>query len=129
MGFWSPTNPETVRFSYNVIIAGMLCGAAILGQLLHVWLPFLIAFLLCAALVWQLYIMPLLIKPEDLNIEDKNKIAFHTLLTGNLSRIEAFQQSQGPIMQSQTKRIDDQEKAIQRLTTMLETLITQKKGQ
>ncbi len=121
MSFFHPGPPENVKFSYNVLTAVLLVLTATLMQLTGAWVPFVIAGLFAGFIAWQLYIRNIFRRELDISDEDRNKIAYHELLTGEITRVKTTSERQVEVSRRQTERIDTLVETVERLEKTLNT--------
>ena len=87
MSFFAPATPEHIKFSYNTMTVVMLILTATLWQLTGAFIPFIVAVLFAIFIIWQLYARVIFIREDDVSEDDKNRIAFHEMMTGDIGRI------------------------------------------
>lgn len=119
MGFWHPATPETTKFSYNVIVNGLLVLSAAAAQLFDAWLAFAAAMWFYLFIYWQLYFRFVFLRQDDVSEEDKNRIAFHEMLTGDIGRVANRSERVEGVLRNQSTRLD----RLERLLTSVESKV------
>src|ERR1051326_1836622 len=123
MGFFQPSNPEGVKFSYNCLMFLALAATAGIWQAFHIWAPFVFALIASAWVFWCVYVAAWLESKEELSDDTKNQIAYHTQFTSNIGRLQNMVENYSIVSQNQTKRIDELDKATKRLFTIVESMV------
>lgn len=114
MSFFHPGNPENTKFSYNVLTVTFLIGTAALWQLTGAFIPFIVAAAFALFIIWQLYLRFMIGREEDVSEDDKNRIAFHEMLTGDIGRAKNTSERAIAEAQAASRKIAELEERLEK---------------